>query len=317
MPISRKRKLQLKEITLKAAEAKRRLRLDRETAAAAQSVLEQVPQDDCWDDELDSMISDISSSEESESEPEDNKDWGTDSDDDATLAVDESNHNITSSNKVELCWTDGAGADFRAGWGTGSERQNRCIRQHQRELEHAASQSYSITSMFERQRNLGLSIRSEEGPQSASLKDIERATPQISKSASLQQRNEEARLKALNDLTRFLGLKKGQEEKYGRVLSPRSNLYRRHIMVQSFLWIQQRKHEFPDSSRRGLARVVAKNNGKGGHTAQKIVQWEKSWVKTRAIPESKAGKHRHHISWMDDEEILLALRSFINRKGEG
>jgi hypothetical protein len=49
---------------------------------------------------------------------------------------------------------------------------------------------------------------------------------------------------------------------------------------------------------------------------RKIVQWEKSWIKDRTIPESKAGKHKHNISWMDDEGLLSAVQEFIKSQGE-
>jgi hypothetical protein len=61
---------------------------------------------------------------------------------------------------------------------------------------------------------------------------------------------------------------------------------------------------------------VARSCGKGGHTVRKIVQWEKSWIKDRTIPESKAGKHKHNISWMDDEGLLSAVQEFIKSQGE-
>jgi hypothetical protein len=81
--------------------------------------------------------------------------------------------------------------------------------------------------------------------------------------------------------------------------------------------LQQRKHEFQDYGWRELSAIVVRSYRKRSHSGLKIVQWEKSWVEHRTIPESKAGKHKQDISWMNDEEVLLAVQQFVKTQGEG
>src|SRR5205814_7155202 len=80
---------------------------------------------------------------------------------------------------------------------------------------------------------------------------------------------QEVRHKALQDLKRLLELKTEQIKKYGRVLLTSSCFYRRHLMVMSFFWIQERRKEFPNIDRRGLAKIVASTNRKGHIQARK------------------------------------------------
>lgn len=44
-------------------------------------------------------------------------------------------------------------------------------------------------------------------------------------------------IQAVNDLEDLLHLKTEQINKYGYILAPRLNYYRRHQMIQSFLWM--------------------------------------------------------------------------------
>jgi hypothetical protein len=233
----------------------------------------------------------------------------TDSDDDTP--ADAANISVFQSG-ITLRWNDEAGKSIRGMPGTGSKSTEKRVRRHRRELEKAASQSYSIVSLFERQRSLGLSMGAEGGTHPVPLNDIE-----CGESVIARQTREDACHEALQDLKRFLGLKGEQKRKYGKLLIPGKDFHRRHLMVSSFLTLQQRKHEFHDCNRRELASIVAKSYGRGAHTGLKIVRWERSWVEHRIIPESRAGKHRHNISWMDDEEVLLAVQQFVKSQGEG
>jgi hypothetical protein len=238
----------------------------------------------------------------------------TDSDDD-TLADAANESAPIPESCTMLRWNDEAGKDIRAMRGSGSKSTMKRARRHQQELEKAASQSYSIVGLFERQRSLQLSTEAQDGTCVAPLKDIERGMPTTSVIA--RQTKENARYEALRDLKRFLGLKKEQMRKYKKLLIPGKDFHRRHLMVASFLMLQQRKNEFQGCSRRELSAIVAKSYGKRTHSGLKIVQWERSWVEHRTIPESKAGKHKQNISWMNDEEVLLAVQQFVKTQGEG
>lgn len=297
MALSKKRKLQLLEASRKAAEAKKRLRLEEDSA---HSELEDSSEDTSFSD--------------SDTADDWNEGDTTDSDDDTP--ADATNDSAPAPQSgITLRWNDEAGRNIRSMPGTGSKSTEKRVRRHQLELAKAASQSYSIIGLFERQRSLGLSMVAEDGTRAVSLKDIEHGTAKTS--AKTCRTKEDARHEALQDLKRFLDLKGEQKRKYGKVLKPGQNFYRRHLMVGSFLMLQQRKHESQDCGRRGLATIAATTYGREMHTGRNIVRWERSWIEHRTIPESKAGKHKHNISWMDDEEVLLAVQQFVKRQGEG
>jgi hypothetical protein len=290
MALSNKRKLHLIEARRKAAEAKERLGL----GDGAHSE----PEDSSDDSNL--------SSSDLDTVGEEDEGNTTDSDNDMPVSAANESASI-------LRWNDEAGKDIRAMRGTGSRSTRKRARRHQRGLEKAASQSYSIVALFNRQRSL--LMEAQNGTRVAPLKDIERGMPMTS--VTDRQTKENARCEALRYLKRFLGLKKEQMMKYGKLLTPGKDFHRRHLMVASFLMLQQRKNEFQGCSRRELSAIVAKSYGKGAHSALKIVRWERSWVEHRTIPESAAGKHRQNMSWMNDEEVLLAVQQFVKSQGEG
>ena len=240
------------------------------------------------------ISSDDSSSSDSDSDEDSDDDMPTDA-----LNTSQS----TAESRMGLCWNDEAGNHIRGPRGTSKSTEKRA-RRHQRELEKAASQSHSIVHLFQRQQNLGLSM---EAHLEIAQEDKEKP----------REDEEKARQEALDDLKRLLHHEEEQRNKYGKPFATGKNFQRRHLMVESFLALQQQKQELPDPSRRGLATLVARNYGKGGHTVRKIVQWEKSWVKDRTIPESKSGTHRHNSSWMDDKALLSAVQEFIKSQGEG
>ena len=72
-------------------------------------------------------------------------------------------------------------------------------------------------------------------------------------------------MEALKDVTRLLTLVTEQEKKYGDRLSPYSNFYRRHLMVQQFLQTQLTSQ--PSQTRRDLSLTVSRAFGRGHHTA--------------------------------------------------
>jgi hypothetical protein len=215
----------------------------------------------------------------------------------------------------ELRWNDEAGKDIPGIRGAGSYRTWKRGRQRQRELAKAASQSFSIVGLFERQRSLQLSMPAQDGTCATPLNDIEHGIPEVP--VINFQSKENARDEALEDLKQLLRLKREQMKKYGKLLTPRTDFHRRHLMVESFLMLQQQKHESEDCGRKELSVMIANAYGRGAHSGGKIVQWERSWMEHRTIPESKAGRHRQEISWMNDEEVLLAVQQFVRNQGEG
>jgi hypothetical protein len=134
---------------------------------------------------------------------------------------------------------------------------------------------------------------------------------------AVQSRKETARLEALEDLKRLVELPTEQKRKYGHVLPKTGNFYRRHLLVLNFLWIQQRRKDFPGLTRRLLAQTVAVSNNRGTTTARMIVKWERSWVQQRTIPERKSRDIKYNVSWMNEEDIACAARDFARSQGEG
>ncbi|KAN0083545.1 hypothetical protein V8E54_002633 [Elaphomyces granulatus] len=96
----------------------------------------------------------------------------------------------------------------------------------------------------------------------------------------------------------------------------RSSFYLRHRMVLSFLWLQQRRDQFPGKTRRELGSITANSFGRGLHTGKMIVKWTNSWVRHREIPNTNAGRHMHNFTWMDDEDVVFAARNFCRQQGE-
>ena len=79
--------------------------------------------------------------------------------------------------------------------------------------------------------------------------------------------------RAVHDLSKLLRLKTTQIDKYGHVLNHKSNLYRRHLMVQSFLWMLLNKEK--DNlglNRQNLAQIVANSFNRRVYTERKFTK---------------------------------------------
>ena len=192
-------------------------------------------------------------------------------------------------------------------YGSGSRATEKRRRRHQRELGEAVENTLNIADLFKRQQELGVSTSSRPDPPFASVVTPLRV---VSPSALANQ----TKASALKDLEKLLRLKTEQIRKYGRVLPPGSDYFRRHYLVKSFLYVQQ---QTTGKTRREMANIVATTANKGGHTGKMIVKWERQWIKDRTIPESRAGKHNACLSLLDDEGILCAVRDFAKTQGEG
>ena len=164
-----------------------------------------------------------------------------------------------------LKWTNSAGASLRVTY-TGESRMTEWRKQRrQNELRQEASKSLSIAALFQQQKDLNLSMKHRECSKTINVTPISKL--KYGKLPSLTEKQEVH--KVLQDLKRLLELKTEQIKKYGRVLSTSSCFYRRHLMVMSFFWIQERRKEFPNIDRRGLAKIVASTNRKGHIQARK------------------------------------------------
>lgn len=129
---------------------------------------------------------------------------------------------------------------------------------------------------------------------------------------SAQAIKEERTQVALADLKVLLAKKIDQEKKYGLSFDVHSNFYMRHIMVCQFLEMQLASHVVGSRCQRTL--LVAQGFSKGYLLGGRIVQWERSWVQERMIPQRSQGGGR--TSWMDNENIIKSVRHFAKKQGD-
>lgn len=188
---------------------------------------------------------------------------------------------------MPIHWKDNADKGLRGTWGNGSKTTDKRAHRDQRQLKLAASQSYSINSLFARQKSLGLHAKD------TSLKDVPRA---CSPPPTRTRIGEEDRKVAAEKLDRLLRLPTGQKKKYGSVMDPRSSFHLRHRMVLSFLWLLRRRDQFPGKSQRELGYITAHSFGRGTHTGKLIVNWTDSWVRRQEIPNTNRGRNKHNFS---------------------
>jgi len=212
---------------------------------------------------------------------------------------------------MPIRWKNDADNNLRGLWGSGSESTQKRARRTQRELKLAASQLYSIASLFKRQQQLQLHTK-DTSSDAHGEKDVLRACSPPPNQYKICN-SEEARSARAAKLDRLLQLPTEQKKKYGSAMDPRSSFYLRHRMVQSFLWLQLRRYQFPGKTQRELACMTAYSFNRGLHTGKMIVKWANSWVRDQKIPNTHAGRHKHHFTWMDDEDVMFAVRSFIRQ----
>ena len=77
-------------------------------------------------------------------------------------------------------------------------------------------------------------------------------------------------------------------------------------MVQRFLQTQLKTQ--PSQTWRDLFLTVSRAFGRGHYTARSIVQWEKSLVHRREIPERK--ERNDGGSWIYNEDVNNAIKEF-------
>ena len=123
--------------------------------------------------------------------------------------------------------------------GCGLSSTEKRERQRNRELEKSAFQTRSIVKMFSAHRDKNQFHDKDVTPDASSVAPL----PKILKKRKLQKVETlfEKQTRAAHDLGELLHLKTKQIDRYRHVLDLKSNLYRRHQMVKSFLWMQLSK----------------------------------------------------------------------------
>ena len=201
--------------------------------------------------------------------------------------------------------TPGAGNYLRGIRGTGSLSTEKRKRRKIRALAKAALGSHSIVTMFAAHQP-----KISEG-------NIAIHSSPLSSLPKIPENKEKIKTQAALDLTVLMRLKTEQIKKYGVIFNPQSDLYRRYQMVQSFLWMQSRRNQDnPRVKRCDLATIVAQRFNRGQYTGRRIIHWEKEWINTRRIAKTKAGKHKHALSWMDHKDLILAIKTWAKDEGD-
>ena len=138
-------------------------------------------------------------------------------------------------------WKDDAGSYLREIQGCGSSATTKREKRRKRELEKSASESRSIVEMFSTQHSKNQScnkdLTRDFAPALPLPKDFKGERFQMVETLF------ELQTWAVHDLSELLRLKIKQIDKYKHILDPKSNLYCRHQMVQSFLWMQLNKEK--------------------------------------------------------------------------
>lgn len=334
MGLSKKRKQHLSHITARSLESRKHQKVDRENQRKKEILRKQREEEDFWDEyessgpesSSDESSCDQSSDESSLDEPSSNgknpveenrkRYEGTTR---GTLGENLEDKNdgrqlVPGKQNVKLAWKKGAGDYLRGVRGCGSSATDKRRKRHERDLAKDASETRSIVDMFTAQAKRNDS-RGTTDPVHDSL-----LTPSLSENTSCvrggvkKETKIELQTRAAHDLGELLRLKTQQLNKYGHVLAPKSSYYSRHQMVRSFLWMQlSRKHQL---NRQDLARLVAQSFNKGAYTGRKIVQWERSWVEHRLIPNATTGRNKGNLSWMDDEDLVLSIKEWVKITGD-
>jgi hypothetical protein len=249
--------------------------------------------------DLSSELSDSDATSSVQSSSEDSSDNSTVIDEPGSQTEATTNRRVCD----ELKWHKGAGkgTGLRSSYSGSSKSTRKRHRRRQRELERASANTANILGLFKKQQ--------------------EKKDGQVTTSTSLEESRrdskESRRRLAIEELEKLLQSPREQVKRYGRVLRPTSDFYRRHLLVRSFFYLQQQKDTLRLSRRREIAILAAANFKRGKSTGRKIVRWEKEWLAHRRIPESKAGKHSACLSWLEDEGVLCAVREFVVSQGEG
>ncbi len=254
MRLSKKRKQHLAQITVRAAESKKHRKIDQENQRRRRFLRKQ-REEDFWDEHEDFRSE--SSSDESDfvessfdgySSVEENLDEGENGGGDSTQKRlgdnDEGVQLEVKEHIIQPVWNDDADEYLRGIRGCVSSAIEKRERYCKREMEKSASTTRSIVDMFSAKFNENQS--QDERILSASLPAI--FSPKNT-GREVRETQFESQTRAVHDLSELLRLKTVQTDKYGHVLDPKSSLYRRHQMVQSFLWMQLNKKNNPGLNR--------------------------------------------------------------------
>lgn len=221
MPRVSKRKQNLAKIAPLVVEGNKRRKNIRQIEKDRAFQLRQQEEDDFWDEYESDFVRNSSSDESSSDEEEEEK-----NNDHAY----EGRHEETDTSRPGLSvFYSGSGDYLHAVRGTGSFSTEKRKRRQIREIEKAASNSLSIKTMFKTQQVCTSQNKSpNENLVSQSLDEEDEK--KVCDKETIQ-------AKTVPDLSELMRFKTEQFKRYGAVFIPQSNLYLRHQMVRSILWM--------------------------------------------------------------------------------
>lgn len=214
----------------------------------------------------------------------------------------------------EIKWNKEAESNLQEMYGKGSRASLTRQKKSARDLELEASKIYKLGELWKRHTDRVTSTTNSPD-ELASLPELGPINRVISLSnvppgclppLSQEGVKENLRIDEPKDLSRLLKLVTEQEKKYECRLSPHSNLYRRHLMVQQFFQLQLKIHS--SSIRRTLSHQIAQAFGRGKSIGRSIVRWGNSWIDLRKIPEQK--ERKNSSLWMYDVDVSDAIQKF-------
>ena len=268
MGLSKKRKQQLSYATARSLESRKHRKVDYENQRKKEILRRQRQEEDYWD-EYEDYNSEYSSDESDCNKP--SPDEPSSDEEEEKVIRDNGREKVTHEGlgddeggvqlEIEECtfepiWRSDAGGYLRGVRGCGSSATEKPEKRHKKELEKSASHTRSIVDMFSAKHNHNRLHHSGSpfdlsSPPVSSQKSSAKVIEVVETKFELQTR-------AAHDLGELLRLKTRQMDKYGYELSHKSNYYRRHQMVRSFLWMQLNKEkDNPQLNRQGLAQLVA------------------------------------------------------------
>ena len=65
-----------------------------------------------------------------------------------------------------------------------------------------------------------------------------------------------------------------------------------------------------------MTQIVANSFNRRAYTGRKIIQWERSWVKNRTIPSTKAENHKHIVLLIENADLILSVKEWSEKSGE-
>jgi hypothetical protein len=91
----------------------------------------------------------------------------------------------------------------------------------------------------------------------------------------------------------------------------------RHLAVLQFMNYQKQILEAGLWEPRAVVALnVSRCFNRGKYFAEKLITWEREWIKERCIPEGKQGCFVKAGSWFNDEGVMLTAREYLSGAGE-